>query len=81
MLLRTTGANRTRIHWSDIRDIGFPYPDSASVKQIIKHIDDSEAAQAQALRERDAAMAESRAALHLNQDAAHHILDAFKPPR
>ena len=26
LLLRTTGANRTRVHWDNIKDIAFPYP-------------------------------------------------------
>ena len=55
LLLRTTGANRTRIQWSDISDIEFPYPDSATAELFVKHIEDADAARAKAERELSAA--------------------------
>ena len=81
LLLQTTGANRTRIRWDDIQDISFPYPDEETANGIVQHIEEAEAARMQALREQAAAIAELNNALHLDQDQAHHILDAFKPPR
>ena len=81
MLLRTTGANRTRIKWSDIRRIAFPYPDKATAAAFIKRIEDAEEARKLALLEEEAAVSELTSALALGQDSAFHILDAFKPPQ
>lgn len=80
-LLRTTGANRTRIRWSDIRDIAFPYPDAATEATFIRHMQEAEAARAKAREESAAATAGLTNALSFQQDAANLILDAFKPPR
>ena len=81
MLVRTTGANRTRVRWSDIKRIAFPYPDEDSAQLFIRRIEDAEAARAQALREEETAISELNAALSLGQGPAFHILDAFKPPQ
>ena len=81
MLLRTTGANRTRVRWSDIRDIPFPYPDQTTVAIFVSHLEDAESARSRAEREQEKAMAELNDALMLNDARAHHILDAFKPPK
>ena len=81
MLVRSTGANRTRVHWTDIRRIAFPYPNEATARSIVQHIEAAEDAQAKALAERGAAIGVLNRALALDQDRAHHILDAFKPPR
>jgi len=80
-LLRTTGANRTRIRWTDIRDIAFPYPDAATEATFIRHMEGAEAARAKAREEAIAATAGLTDALSRHQDAANLILDAFKPPR
>ena len=80
LLLRTTGANRTRVRWQDIKDIAFPYPNNTTTKAFIMHMDQSEAARAEAQREADAAAELLTNALSLDNDAAHLILDAFKPP-
>ena len=81
MLLRTTGANRTRIRWSEIRSIPFPYPGAETVGRFVSRWADAEAAQERALRESQAAMEELGSALMLESNQAHHILEAFKPPR
>ena len=81
LLLRTTGANRTRVRWSDICEIAFPYPDAETERIFIQHIEDGEAARARALREHAAATEKLTAALNLDHDRARHILEAFKPPR
>lgn len=81
MLLRTTGANRTRIKWSDIREIAFPYPDEATAAQFVKHIEEAESARARSLAEAVAATTSLNDALSLDRDDAHLILDAFKPPK
>ena len=80
LLLQTTGANRTRIRWDDVQGIPFPYPNEEKVTRIVQHIEAAEAARIQALRERTTAIEELNNALHLNQDEAHRILEAFKPP-
>ena len=81
MLVRTTGANRTRITWSAIRDISFPYPDQEMVEIFVSRLQDAEDARAKAQREQDTAFAELNDVLGLGTDNAYHILDAFKPPR
>ena len=81
LLLRTTGANRTRIRWSDIRDIAFPYPDDTTVAIFVKHVERAEDARAKALEEATAATKEINEALSLDHDQARLILDAFKPPK
>ena len=58
MLVRTTGANRTRISWSAIRDISFPYPDQEMVEIFVSRLQDAEDARAKAQREQDTAFAE-----------------------
>ncbi len=81
MLVRTTGANRTRVHWEAIQSIAFPYPDQETASSIVQHMEDADRAQAKALAEKAAAIAELNDALSLGHDRAHHILDAFKPPK
>ena len=81
MLVRTTGANRTRVHWPDVQGIAFPYPDQETASRIVQHMEDAKAAQSKALAENAAAIAELNAALSLDHDQAHLILDAFKPPK
>ena len=80
MLLRATGANRTRIQWPDIQEIAFPYPNETTAAVFMKHIEQAEAARAKAMEEADAAKKLLNDALSLDNDAAHLILDAFKPP-
>ena len=81
LLLRTTGANRTRIRWSDIRDIAFPYPDVSEEKIFLSLMQRAESAQAAAMEAASAATDGLTEALSLNPDDAGVILDAFKPPR
>ena len=81
MLVRTTGANRTRIHWSDIKDISFPYPNRRTASSFIQHMEEAESALQKALREQAVAFEELNDALLLDSEQARHILDAFKPPR
>ena len=81
MLVRTTGANRTRIAWTAIQDIAFPYPDLEMVEVFVRRLQTADDALSLARREQDAAFAELNDVLGLGMDNAHHILDAFKPPR
>ena len=80
LLLLTTGANRTRVRWSNMKNIAFPYPDAQTVKKFLQHIKAAEQAQKRAQAEHEKAITELNAALSLDGDQAHHILDAFKPP-
>ena len=80
-LVRTTGANRTRVQWSDIRGIAFPYPNAATAAVFLRHIEEAEAARARAREEADSAIHGLTTALSLNREAASVILDAFKPPK
>ena len=81
MLIRTTGANRTRVRWEDIRDIAFPYPDEETVVEFVRHVEDAEAAREKVIREEAAAAKELDDGLQLNDERASMILDAFKPPK
>ena len=81
MLLRTTGANRTRVRWDDIQDIAFPYPDEQTVSEFLRHLEDAEAARERALSEEAAAAKELDDKMLLNDERARFILDAFKPPK
>ena len=81
LLLRTTGANRTRVQWSDIREITFPYPDEATAAAFVRRMEAAEIARAEAQQEATAAIRELNDALTLDGEEAHVILDAFKPPR
>ena len=36
--------NRTRIRWSEIRDVPFPYPDRDTATKVLAHIEESESA-------------------------------------
>ncbi len=81
MLLRATGANRTRVYWEDIRDIAFPYPDSQTVQAFLGHLEDAESARDRAQREEAAAAEILNEKMLLNAERAGMILDAFKPPK
>ena len=81
MLLRATGANRTRIQWQDIQRIAFPYPDADTANIFIKSIENAEEARRKAQAEEERAVAELTSALSLAEGQALHILDAFKPPQ
>ena len=81
MLLRSTGANRTRVRWSEIKDVNFPYPDAAVVERFIRHMHEAEAARIKADQEVKKSLIELNQALNLDQESAHVILDAFRPPK
>ncbi len=78
-LLRTTGANRTRVRWSDISVIPFPYPDAETAVTFLRHMEEAEAARTRAMAA--AATAGLTETLSLDREDATVILDAFKPPR
>lgn len=80
MLLRSTGANRNRIRWEDIRDIAFPYPDEKAANEFVRHAEEAEAAREKVLREETAATKKLDDTMLLNNERAKMILDAFKPP-
>ena len=81
MLLSATGANRTRIEWSVIKDIPLPYPDDAITHNFIEHYDRSVRAIREATEEHYQAMTLLDESLNLNKNRAEYILDAFKPPK
>ena len=81
MLLRATGANRTRIRWEDIKDIIFPYPDKKTVNSFLRHVEDAEEARSKVISEEAAAAKKLKDKMLLNDERARIILDAFKPPK
>ena len=50
-------------------------------ENFLNHIKDAENAKEKALNEHNAAITSLNKALQLDQDEAHVILDAFKPPK
>lgn len=81
MLLVGTGANRTRIRWETIKDLSFPYPSADVIGSMVARFSEADEAERRATVARNRALDELAAALHLDQEHARHILDAFKPPR
>lgn len=80
-LLRSTGANRTRVSWTDIQDVSIMYPQAGVVDSYLAAMQASAQARATALREHQAAITSLNEALSLEGESAEAILDAFKPPR
>ena len=80
LLLCTTGANRTRVRWDNIKNIAFPYPDVETAARFVRHIEAAGRARSAAQTEQETAVTVLNAALSLDEDQAHLILDAFKPP-
>ena len=81
LLLRTTGANRTRVHWSKAQDMAFPYPAPEVAERFIEHYEEAEAARRMAEIQQRKAIDDLNQGLSLDEEEAHFILDAFKPPR
>ena len=81
MLVGTTGANRTRIRWNDIKDIAFPYPDLAEADRFTVSLEEAEAALRKAESARSEALERLNTNMSLDSEYARHILDAFKPPK
>ena len=81
LLLRATGANRTRVKWISIATIQFPYPDQAVAEQFIASIENADIAERRAEKERNKALRTIGDALLLGKDRASYLLTAFKPPK
>ena len=81
ILLASTGSNRTRIQWENLKDIQLIYPDSETEKDMLQFIEESEKLESdlKRIRERAAQIAEDK--FSLASDVANDILDAFKPPK
>lgn len=80
LLLRTTGANRTRVRWPDMKDMAFPYPDAQTAQTFIQRMEAAEQSRAAAISGQQTALSDLNAALSLDEEQSHQILDAFKPP-
>ena len=80
-LVRSTGANRTRIKWSDIQGIRFPYPGEATVQRFVRCRKEAALARSQVRKSEEAASSELDSALLLGGERSKFILDAFKPPK
>ena len=81
MLLRSTGANRSRVHWKDVKDIAFTYPDPEISRSFLQHTEDADESREKALREEEKATKTLNDTMLQNNERAEMILDAFKPPR
>ena len=81
LLLRATGANRTRVKWDDIANVQLPYPNETTATQFVEGIERADVAHRQAEEERNAALNAIGEALLLGKKRALYLLAAFKPPR
>ena len=81
MLLRSTGANRSRTSWAGIRNMAFPYPEDKRVaERFVREFEEAETARLNAMRSAAQVIDGLGTALGIDHDQAHHILQAFKPP-
>lgn len=81
MLLLATGANRTRINWDTLKYLQLPRPHQDSISEAISLLDEASKAERLARQYRDQAKRVLEEPLQLDNDTAHAILRAFKPPR
>ena len=80
MLLRSSGANRTRVRWPDIAGIAFPYPDDQTAGRVARHLGEADKARRQAQTALRQAVETLQDALGLDTERALAVLDAFKAP-
>lgn len=81
LLLRASGANRTRIRWADIETIMFPYPADNIAIGLIDEYEKLERAQRRVTDLAQSVQATLTNALDLGKDEARFVWDAFKPPK
>ncbi|NTU73210.1 N-6 DNA methylase [Candidatus Roizmanbacteria bacterium] len=81
MLLAATGANRTRIRWSLIKNIEIPLPNDQECKKLNEALIESEKKEKAARQSKERAVLMTKKELILDSKLANTVLDAFKPPK
>lgn len=81
MLLAATGANRTRVRWSLIKNIELPLPDEKECNELNKALQDSEKQEKTARLAKKKAITLTESSLSLESNLADTVLEAFKPPK
>ncbi len=81
MLLRATGANRTRVSWDTLKGLQLPRPPQSLVKQVATAVDEAEEAQQVATKRLREGREMLEGKLQLDGSEAQSILRAFKPPK
>lgn len=81
MLLAATGANRTRVRWSLIKNIELPLPDEKECNELNKALQESEKQEKAARLAKKKAITLTESSLSLESNLADTVLEAFKPPK
>ena len=81
ILLGSTGANRTRMKWSSIKDIQIPYPENELEKKVLDLLDKAKEAKKIAHDSQIEGVNELEDYFNLNNDEALDVIAAFKPPK
>ena len=81
ILLSSTGSNRTRMQWENLREISIVYPNNEIEKQMLEAIAYREKLEAELKRVRNQASLIVESEYNLASDEATGILEAFKPPK
>lgn len=81
MLLLSTGANRTRVRWENLKKLRLPRPEPEQAEEVASVLRQAEEAERRARDLRESAKKLLQEPLNLNNEEAEGILRAFKPPR
>lgn len=81
MLLAATGANRTRVRWSLIKNIELPLPGEKERTELDKALQEAEEQEKAARTAKEKAITTTANLLGLESNLAKTILEAFKPPK
>lgn len=81
LLVRASGAGRTRVKWRTIADVRVPLPDSILAETVVADLRQAEAELLAAHKLRRNAQARIEDILMLASERAVATLEAFKPPR
>ena len=81
MLLAATGANRTRIRWSLIKNIELPLPTPKECEELNKALQEAEEQEKATRAAKEKAITTAKKLLNLESNLAITVLEAFKPPK
>lgn len=81
MLLASTGANRTRVQWQNLKNIQVVYPSEEIEAQIIESVTQVENLEKELRIRKDEAKRKLEEAYNLADEISQGILIAFKPPK
>lgn len=81
MLLAATGANRTRIRWSLIKNIELPLPTPKECEELNEALQEAEEQEKATRAAKEKAITTAKKMLNLESTLAITVLEAFKPPK